>query len=163
MREADFQADFTRYLRSPAARSLPRSSVFELKIWRLDKSKSFRLDSVAPHQLVALALAASDEGLYHRIVDQPFIAGRGFQQKKPFDCLYIRNAAAFIVVWPWRRGERREARRCLFVPLDGWLSLASRLSRAGRKSCRLGELREAGQEVDIWADVKFSASCQNRP
>lgn len=72
------------------------SSVYELKI---SKQPRFLLSRVADHQIEGL-LSANTTGLYHKIQDQPFgHGGNRFYMKKPFDCFYLKDIRASVVIW----------------------------------------------------------------
>jgi len=69
--------------------------VFELK---LCKEKRMAFNHVADHQIEALQ-AAEGEGLYHKIQDDAVSWGnRRFAKAKPFDCVFLRNTPAYVVV-----------------------------------------------------------------
>ena len=78
MKESNFQTEFGKRNRV--------HGVFELKFC---KGKSFPFKNIEEHQEKAL-LAASKDGLYHKITDQPVFAGSGvrFTKLKPFDCFF---------------------------------------------------------------------------
>lgn len=71
--------------------------VFELK---LVKGLSFAFDRVADHQVKALTEVSSGSW-YYKIPDSPVSwGGRRFSATKPFDCLMLKNAPAYVVlIW----------------------------------------------------------------
>ena len=78
--------------------------VFELKLCKAnDKGKlpPFAFNRLAEHQRQALMDCSSDVGLYHKISDS-FIGTttgeRRFPSPKPFDCMFLRNIAAYVVL-----------------------------------------------------------------
>ena len=150
MKESNFQTDFGNWLKTHLD-YFPSSCAFELKIWKLDKSRSFPLNAVKPHQLEGLA-AADGSGLYHKISDSPIFRGMRsrFTAKKPFDCMLLKDALSYIVIWPYLRGQRATDRRCYFVSLDKWLGLVNALTVEKKKSFRLDTLKDNGIELCVW-------------
>lgn len=71
--------------------------VFEIK---LVKKNCIPFKNIYDHQIEALQKADSDCGLYHKIADQT--VGRnntfGWTLKKPFDCFYVKNIPAYVVI-----------------------------------------------------------------
>jgi len=65
-------------------------------------------DRVNPHQIKALNQARKGN-LYHKISDSPIYAGMQtrFTAPKPFDCLNISQANAYVVIWYYRPRERK--------------------------------------------------------
>jgi penicillin-binding protein-related factor A (putative recombinase) len=149
-KEKNFQSDFSAWVKSHLD-TFSTSCAFELKIWKCDKSKAFPLNSVKPHQLEGLA-AASGYGLYHKISDSPW--GRNefhrFTSKKPLDCFLIKNAKAFVVIYAYFKGQRKDDRRCYMIPLDGWLRMAVECARIKRKSITLDMLKSNSVPLNIW-------------
>lgn len=90
---------------------------FELK---LCKTKSIRFDSVKPHQIKALQNVASETGLYHKINDAPIFAGMKtrFTSQKPFDCFYLKNIPAYIVVCFY---IPRKQKNCYYITPQEWM------------------------------------------
>lgn len=69
--------------------------VFELK---LVKGSSLPFSRIEEHQIESLLNASEDTGLYHKIADGVFNS-KGFgANKKPFDCFFIKNYPAYLVV-----------------------------------------------------------------
>ncbi len=86
-REASFTETFRHWLR---ANPLPRitGAAFELK---QTTGKSIPFSAVEEHQMDALSAVWGNEGLIYKISDE----SRGY---KPFDMVYLRLTAAYIVV-----------------------------------------------------------------
>ena len=91
MREAQFQTEFGK--RNEV------HGIFELK---LCKTKRLAFSAVKEHQEKALVHANMGGGLYHKISDAPFFkdekARMRFTKPKPFDCLFLKNIPAYVVV-----------------------------------------------------------------
>lgn len=150
MKESNFQSDFSAWAKSNL-QTLPGSCAYELKLWKLDKSKSFPIASVKAHQIEGLR-AAEEEGLYHKISDSPIFKGMRsrFTAQKPFDCFVLKGAKAYIVIWPYVAGQRKEDRRCWFVGLSEWLQLVLAKTKEGKKSIKIDDLRTWGVSQNIW-------------
>jgi len=103
MKESNFQVEFSK-------RNLIEG-VFELK---LCKGKSLSFSSVAEHQEKALLAASSKQGLFTR--------------PKPFDCFYLKNYPAYIVIMWWIPYKKKNA---YYIDINTWLELKE---NAGRKS-----------------------------
>jgi len=154
MKESNFQTDFGNWIKAHKEAAISifgNNCVFELKIWKADKSKSFPLDAVKVHQIEGL-LAASGDGLFHKISDSPIFKGMKsrFTAKKPCDCLFLSGANAFIVIWYYVKGERAIFRRCYAVSIGSWLKLALRCGQEKKKSFKIDRLKEYGVEFNIW-------------
>lgn len=116
MIEKNFQSLFTAWMRD---NSPPCTSVFELK---LEKGASIAFARLYDHQVEALR-KAKNEGMYHKISD---VASRAagkegffrFTKPKPFDCMFIRDARAYIVLLFY---EPRRPKQMLFVDIDDWV------------------------------------------
>jgi len=73
---------------------------FELK---LCKGKSLPFSAIAEHQIAALLAVSSPDGLYHKLTDQPVsiqekTKNMRFTRPKPFDCFFLQEQAAEIVI-----------------------------------------------------------------
>ena len=90
MKESNQQTLFGKYLKENPPTV---STAYELKIC---KTLSMRWDRVAEHQLQAL-LEVSGGGHYWKLPDMTSMGG--FASPKPFDCQYLLNTKAYIVVW----------------------------------------------------------------
>jgi hypothetical protein len=106
--------------------------VFELK---LCKVPSLPFKSVAEHQVKALS-EVQDSGLYHKIYDLPMFAGSKtrYNSKKPFDCFYLKNTPAFIVIC-WY--APRKYKTLHYIPIDNWkaeMCLSERKSITKKRS-----------------------------
>lgn len=89
MKEKDIQSKFKTINK--------KEGLFELK---LCKGTSIPFDAVDEHQIEALLSGSSDSGIYHKISDAPFGHSDGFRfhKPKPFDCFYLRNVPAYVVI-----------------------------------------------------------------
>lgn len=90
--------------------------VFELKIC---KGKSQPFNSVKEHQVEAL-VKASGSGLYHKISDFPMFAGSKarFNRPKPFDCVFLRDTPAYVVLVWWSPRKPKEVH---YILIHDWL------------------------------------------
>ena len=118
MKERDFQSEFGK--RNKVA------GVFELKFC---KGTSLPFKSVADHQIKALKDASTD-GLYHKISDSPFFkdpAGKmRFTKPKPFDCFYLKNIHAYVVIMWW---IPRKKKNVYYIPIARWVGMQSGFNR----------------------------------
>ena len=118
MKEKDFQTEFGK-----------RNTVegcFELK---LCKGTSLPFNALADHQREAL-LAASGDGLFHKITDQPVFKGSKvrFTKPKPFDCFFLKNVWGYVVVMFWIPRKKKDV---YYIRMDLWELM---VNSAGRKS-----------------------------
>jgi hypothetical protein len=135
MVEKNFQTLWGNYLqKNPPI----ETEVHELK---LCKANSFPFDAVKPHQIIGL-LSAND-GLYHRIYDQPWIAGTGFQPLKPFDCMYIKGGKGYVVICFY---VPRKYKKVFKIPIGEFIKIKS---MHPRKSIRLAELELLIKPIEI--------------
>lgn len=83
-----------------------KTAVYELKIC---KGNSMPFNQVKQHQIEAL-LQAKECNLYHKIADNPIFAGHKtrFTFPKPFDCLNIYKAEAYIVICYYKPRKKKE-------------------------------------------------------
>jgi penicillin-binding protein-related factor A (putative recombinase) len=102
-REAQFQTLFKRWLQ---AKWEGGPAVFELK---RTIGNSLPFSAVKPHQEEALT-RARDVGLYYKIPDDSF-------SQKPFDCFYVKNVGAYLVIG---FGERLKS--FVMIPIERWLT-----------------------------------------
>ncbi len=112
--------------------------VFELKICN---GSSLRVDAVKPHQMEAL-LAARGDGLYHKITDQPIFFGQKtrFHSLKPFDCFYLKDTPAYIVVCIYTPRKPKEF--CYILP-EKW-------KHDTKKSLNREEIRAVSEFIEIY-------------
>lgn len=80
---------------------------------------------MAEHQEAAL-LAVTDNGLYHKITDQPFLKGMNFQRKKPFDCFRLSGIDAYVVVMFW---EPRKKKNVYYILIKNWVKMRDESDR----------------------------------
>ncbi len=97
MKESNMQTFFGNYLK----KNFPSvSTAYELKIC---KGNSLPFDAIKEHQIKGLK-DTKDNFLYHKISDMPIFKGSKtrFTKKKPFDCLCLVKAEAYVVIWFYR-------------------------------------------------------------
>ena len=110
--------------------------VFELK---LCKGKSIRWDAVKDHQIKALMMAKSEDGLYYKIPDSPVSQTSEvtrFTTRKPFDCFFVSSFPAYVVVC-WYVPRKRKT----LYYIDAYDYIDAFL-KADRKSYREDEAME---------------------
>lgn len=137
MIERDMQILFKHYV----ANNPPKvSTVYELK---LEKTKRLSFDRVYDHQVAGLR-QAKGKGVYHKIQDQPstMVGGRKmfFGTKKPFDCLFLRGIAAYVVVMFYKPFETKIA---YFIEIDSWV-------KEKETSERKSLTEERAKEISAW-------------
>jgi len=112
-----------------------RNAVYELK---LEKGKSMPFNKVAEHQLIALK-QAKDGGLFHKLTDMPHFAGMKarFDKPKPFDCLTIYKAEAYIGICFY---EPRKPKEVILIDID-------RFIKENKFSCRKSITKERAVEI----------------
>jgi len=110
-----------------------QTELYELKFINTTKIKSFAFDRVDQHQVDGLL--ASLEGIFQRIMDQPWSSG-GFQQKKLCDSMYIKAYQAWVVIVFY---QPRKAKETVMIPVKKFIELKKKWPR---KSIKLDELRE---------------------
>lgn len=137
-READLQGKFGRWLRSEAGGEVfPFACAFELKAKEAGESIAF--DAVAVHQAAALEAASEyGEGVYYKLTDLSL--GR-----KPFDCFWLKNAHAFVVVG-WRHSDGWHV---YGVDIEDWQEIADTFAKEGRKSIKEAEIEEKAGGFEI--------------
>jgi len=93
--------------------------VFELK---LCKGKSLSFDSVADHQIKALTKVEGSEGLYHKISDSPVSWQKNmrFTKEKPFDCLFLKDTPAYVVVVFYVPSKKKTA---YYIPVHEFVNM----------------------------------------
>lgn len=133
MRERDIQTLFGKWLQ---AHPRPTSAVYELK---LCKSSCLPFKAVAEHQLTAL-LAVRGAGLYHKISDSMVhdrSLGFRFPSKKPFDCLWLNNISAYIVVLFY---TPRAEKVLHFIGVEEWVKEVNESTRKSLTPKRASEI-----------------------
>ncbi len=147
MKEKDFQSLFSAWVGQNKLRVKElcgNSAAFELKI---SKGSSIRFDALREHQDKALNEVRGEEGCYHKINDMPFIKDNlkyRFTNKKPFDCFYISDSNAYVVIFFYKKGQRSNEREIIFVGIRSWDDLWSKAEENGKKSISEKLLREVG-------------------
>jgi penicillin-binding protein-related factor A (putative recombinase) len=111
------------------------TTVYELK---LCKGNAVPFNSVKPHQIEALVNATSS-GIYWKLPDMA--AKSGFSHPKPFDCLIVKRAKAFVVVCFY---EPRKKKELMFINVFEWNRIKGVLDR---KSLPIDVAREIAEEV----------------
>ena len=104
MKEKDLQYIFGKYLQENPPN---KTEVYELKMCKM---KSMPFNQVADHQIEAL-WQAEFRNLYYKINDMPFIQGNSkmrFTKPKPFDCLNIHDADAYVVIVFYKPRQKKE-------------------------------------------------------
>lgn len=116
MKEKDFQTLF--------GKRNTIHGVFELKF---TKGKSLPFNSLAEHQEKSL-LKVTQGGLYHKISDFPIFSGSGvrFNRPKPFDCFFLTQTMAYVVVMWW---IPRKKKNVYYIKIEDWIETRSRASR----------------------------------
>jgi len=116
MKERDFQTTF--------GKRNTIHGVFELKF---TKGKSLPFSALAEHQEKAL-LAVAGDGLYHKISDFPIFADSGarFTKPKPFDCFYLSQTMAYVVVVFW---ISRKKKNVFYIKIEDWIEMRNRANR----------------------------------
>ena len=138
MTEKNLQTIFSAWVRENPPRV---TTAWELK---LTKGPSIRFDSVATHQAVALT-GVRAEGTYHRITDQPWMKDRphSFTKQKPFDCFFIRDAEAYVVVLFYKPRRKKEV---LFISVEDWIR---ENNVSDRKSLTEERARDISSKVEV--------------
>ena len=129
------------------------TAVFELKMCR---GQSLPVDAVRTHQLFALTDAESEVGVYHKIADQTIGmhggTGFGYTLPKPFDCLFVSNAVGWLAVMKYVKGQRKNERETVFIPIRRWWR---ELCERKAESIKWDRMKEIGTvlklEEQIWA------------
>jgi penicillin-binding protein-related factor A (putative recombinase) len=103
MTEKDMQVLFGEILKNNPPKE---TEVYELKIC---KKSSLPFSAIKDHQLESLYLSEA-AGLYHKLSDPPIFRGMRtrFNIKRPFDCFYLTHVKAFLVIWFYKRGEKKQ-------------------------------------------------------
>lgn len=118
----------------------PRETeVYELKIC---KGTSLPFASVKEHQIEALKKVET-AGFYHKLSDPPVFYGMNtrFNIKRPFDCLCIVRAKAFLVFWFYKP---KQLKRFIKVRINDFLELKDKI---GKKSFTEPEILGIATEV----------------
>ena len=97
---------------------------FELKF---TKGKSLPFNSLAEHQEKAL-LDVAGHGLFHKISDFPVFANSGarFNRPKPFDCFYLSQTMAYVVVMFW---IPRKKKNVYYIKIEDWIRMRDKATR----------------------------------
>lgn len=128
MNEASVTRDFKHWLEKNKPRSC---TVYEFKIVKLDKQKSFAFNRVADHQIKGLL--DSLEGFWLKIPDTSAI--NGFSSQKPFDSLWCVARDAFVVVIYYLPHKVKTA---VLIPIKDFVKLKATYPK---KSIHLEELQ----------------------
>jgi hypothetical protein len=132
--ESDFQTEFNKWLRhnNPA----PLTSVFELKVTEGDTLPWSRVED---HQIDGL-LAARDGVFVWKIPDIDMV-------KKPFDCMKITGAFAFIVVM--FHAKDRGQKEFVMLEVGEFLRLREKGLKNGQKSLTQEMSEERGKVFQL--------------
>lgn len=103
MKEKQLQTILGKYLKENPQNE---NAVYELKMC---KGNAMPFDQVKEHQIKALK-QAKHGNLYHKISDQSIGRGMnfGFTLKKPFDCVNIYKAEAYVVIVYYKPRQKKE-------------------------------------------------------
>lgn len=121
MKEKDFQIKFGHWVKA----FWKESGVFELK---LAKGFLMPFDAVADHQIAAL-LATKKDSLFFKLPDC------GYQN--PFDCMFLKEISAYVVVMFYKPGQKE------FIMIDAEVFLLEK-QRSQRKSLLESRAKEIG-------------------
>lgn len=140
MIEKNFQTLFKHWLANNPPK---RASVYELK---LEKKKSIGFDRVYEHQIAGLR-QAKHKGLYHKIADTP-MSWHGdtpmrFGKPKPFDCLFLRDLDAFVVIMFY---VPRETKRMYMIDIDVW---CNEVATSKRRSLTEERAKEIAKFIEV--------------
>jgi len=150
MKEKDFQGLFSLWVDSNKKfikDTFGKFVAFELKI---EKSRSIRFDRIAIHQKEAM-IDVEGVGCYHKINDMPFIKNNPqmrFTNKKPFDC-FFGCGFAYVVVWFYKKGQKKEDREMILIPIRDWVREWIIAEKEERKSIREEYLRTIGTVINF--------------
>ena len=141
MRESDFQTRFK-------ARNAIHG-VFELKLIKcpsLDARPPFPYKRLAAHQERALISVSTESGLYHKISDS-FIGiktgARRFPSPKPFDCFFLRNVPAYVVICYY---YPRKVQEYCYIPIGEYIAMKRNTSR---RSLTYNEIRTIAEYITL--------------
>lgn len=115
MKEKQLQSILGNYLKENPQN---RNAVYELKMC---KGNAMPFNQVAEHQIEALK-QAKQGNLYHKIADTPVSWGMNtkmrFTAKKPFDCMNIYKAEAYIVIVYYKPRKKKDF---IFIDVDDFI------------------------------------------
>lgn len=111
MKEKDFQTKFLKWAKN---QTNLKSGAFELK---LTKGKSLPFSALQPHQKQGL-LNTKHSKLAYKIPDDTI----GY---KPFDCVFLKELPAFVVIQFYKRGEKN----FYMIDIDDWVKLEEKSKR----------------------------------
>ena len=134
MNEKQLQTIFGNYLKeNPPC----KNAVYELKIC---KSNAMPFNQVKEHQIVALQ-QAKNGNLYHKIADSPWgtTSKHRFTAKKPFDCMNIYKAEAYVVICYYKLRQKKEF---IFIDVDDFVNEANNSDRKSLTEERTNLLKE---------------------
>jgi len=134
MNERSVYPNWRKYLEKS---QITGTELYELKFVNYSKTKSFAFNRVEQHQIDGLM--ASLDGLYQRIMDQPYVSG-GFQQKKLCDSMWIKASGAFIVIVFWNPRHWKVAYK---IPVEFFVKLKEDWKKKSITMEELDDLRIA--------------------
>ncbi len=142
MKEKDIQQKFKELNQ--------KEGIFELK---LCKKTSLPFKNIADHQIEALLAGSSEKGLYHKISDSPVSwGGQRFTKPKPFDCFFLKNQPAYIVICWYQPRIKKDFH---YIPIKNFLDMQR---NADRKSITEEMSKEAATFImrgNRKLDIKF--------
>lgn len=134
MVEKDFQRIFTGWVRDNPPK---RTTVWEIK---LNKGPSIAFARVYDHQIQGLR-EAKGAGHFHKISDSPMSWMKGtpmrFGKPKPFDCMYVRDAEAYVVILFYKL---RAPKEMVFIDVDAWVKEKEGATRKSLTEARAKEI-----------------------
>ena len=110
---------------------LKYSAAMELKIVKNGKPMPF--NKIAEHQLSGL-YDAKHSGCYHKLSDMS-------REKKPFDCFFIKEVAAYIVIWWYKPRQKKEM---IWIDID---RMILEIKNSNRKSLTEERAKEIGTVI----------------
>ena len=138
MKEKDMQTLWGKYLKTHRT---DKTEVYELKIV---KQTSMPFSRVNEHQIVALNQARKGN-FYYKISDTGFPTAQDslmrFTPQKPFDCMNIFKADAYVVIWFYKPRQKKK-----FI-LIGVRSFVEEVCSSDRKSLTEERAREIATKV----------------
>lgn len=130
MKEKDIQSKFKTINKL--------EGLFELKIC---KGTSLPFSAVDDHQIEALLNGSSERGIYHKISDAPFGHSGGFRfhKPKPFDCFFLRNVPAYVVIC-WYIPRKKKAFH--YIPVKSFIKKRDAVERKSLTEQMSAEIAE---------------------
>jgi len=146
MKERDMQLKFNHFVRDNMEYlkdKLGPSVAFELKI---EHGKSFAFKNVLPHQVQALCQSCNGS-FYYKIPDDPIFkqSKTMFHIKRPYDCYYMSDSGAYIVVWFY---EPRKDKPIYLIDINNFIGLSVKWPKLyNRKSMTEEQIKENSDHI----------------